>query len=223
MINPYLTVISQYANSPALLSLIDTFNEAVDPRALVEVFYDKIWNVDTAEGYGLDLWGRIVGIDRSFQILKPPRYSGFAEAYPGVTSFGFGPLYGGQPLREPYTITDDDVFRRLILAKAATNLTDGSISSVNQILLNFFHDRGNVYVREEPHRRYRYLGFAEAGGADGFDGLGAFGDFLGFRPSTMSITYVFNFRIEPYERHLVLYSTAFPRVAGVHAAIEVNA
>jgi hypothetical protein len=220
MINPWQTVVSQYANSPQLLALIDSFNDAVDPRATLELFYRTVWNLDTATGYGLDVWGRIVGIDRSMEILALPIFFGFGEAAPGVTTLGFGPFYGGQPLRQPFTLPNDDAYRRLIYAKAMTNLTDGSITSINQILMTLFHGRGNAYVREEVPRPSHYFGFAEAGGADGFDGLGAFGDYLGFRRSTMTVTYVFDFALEPWEEHVVRHSEAIPRIAGVTTRVQ---
>jgi hypothetical protein len=222
MINPYLTVISQYINNPPLLALVDTFNEAADGRALTEIFYNDLWNIDTATGYGLDVWGRIIGIDRSMRVLTGSLYWGFESALPGVTTFGFGPFYNGQALREPFTITDDDDYRRLILAKAATNLSDGSITSVNKILMDFFQNRGNAYVREETVTRYRYFGFDEAGGADGFDGFGPFGDFLGFRSSQMIVTYVVDFDIRPWEKYAVIYSPAIPHPAGVTIRYEIE-
>lgn len=222
MINWWKTVISQYANSPRLQGLIDTFNEAVDPRALIQIFYDHQWNIDTATEHGLDVWGRVVGVERTILVPTMPLYLGFASATPGVTTFGFGPWYSGQNLQSRYTITDDGVFRRLIFAKAATNITNGSITSTNKILMDFFAGRGNAYVREEPSQPWHYFGFAEAGGASGFNQNGAFGDYLQFRKNTMRVTYVFDFDLEDYEKAIVLYSPAIPRPAGVHVAIEVN-
>ena len=224
MINPWQTVISQYANSPTLLALIDTFNESIDPRALIEVFYKKVWDIDQATDYGLDIWGRIIGIDRSFQIPIGPKYFGFSDARPGVTTWGFGPFYSGQKLRQPYTITDNDAYRRLILAKAATNITDGSIVSVNKILTDLFANRGRVYVREMPPPSWHYFGFAEQKSASGFNQEGSFGDYLRRRTSSMmNVTYVFNFSLEDYEDHIVRYSSAIPRTAGVQVEVEINA
>lgn len=58
------TVLSQYANSPKMLALIQSANDALDPSANVDLFYANVWNIQTATGYGLDVWGRIVGISR---------------------------------------------------------------------------------------------------------------------------------------------------------------
>lgn len=59
------TIISQYGNSPTLLKLIQNMNDNIDPSADIDGFFNFIWNVDTAQGFGLDIWGRIVNISRT--------------------------------------------------------------------------------------------------------------------------------------------------------------
>ena len=64
--NNYLsTIASQYANSPTILSLIESFNAAVDPSKTIDNIWVKILNLSTAEGFGLDICGRIVGVTRT--------------------------------------------------------------------------------------------------------------------------------------------------------------
>lgn len=65
MINVSQTVISQYGNSPTLLAMIESMNAAIDPSADIDNFYRWIWSVDSAQGFGLDIWGRIVGVSRT--------------------------------------------------------------------------------------------------------------------------------------------------------------
>lgn len=60
------TIISQYANSPAICKLVYNMNEYIRPDANIDNFFNFIFNVDTAQGFGLDIWGRIVNVDRSF-------------------------------------------------------------------------------------------------------------------------------------------------------------
>ena len=48
------TVISQYANSPILLKVISQLNITLDVEADIQRFYEMIWNVETAQGIGLD-------------------------------------------------------------------------------------------------------------------------------------------------------------------------
>lgn len=39
-------------------------NEYIKPDTDIDNFFSFIWNVDTAQGFGLDIWGRIVGVSR---------------------------------------------------------------------------------------------------------------------------------------------------------------
>jgi hypothetical protein len=64
MENVLQTVVSQYSNSPTILALIESFNAAVDPSADIDNFLTRVWQVDTAQGFGLDIWGRVVGVSR---------------------------------------------------------------------------------------------------------------------------------------------------------------
>ena len=61
------TVQSEYANSPTIMALIESFNASVDPSGDIDNFWAYVWNVNTAQGFGLDIWGRIVGVTRIIQ------------------------------------------------------------------------------------------------------------------------------------------------------------
>ena len=91
------TIISQYANSPVLMQLIQNMNEYLDPQANIQAFYDNIWNVQTAIGYGLDVWGKIVGVSRQ---LSVPQSDFFGFSQGDLQPFGQAPLYPG-PVRAP--------------------------------------------------------------------------------------------------------------------------
>jgi hypothetical protein len=152
----WTTIIAQYANSPILTSMIESFNAAMDLTVPMENFYDFIWNVDTAQGYGLDVWGRIVGVQRAIQIPGSVSLFGFNEAGASWTGFGQGSFYGGQSINTNYILNDTD-FRKLILAKAAGNISDGSIPSVNSILLALFPNRGDCYVKDNQDMSLAYV------------------------------------------------------------------
>ncbi|NHB63836.1 DUF2612 domain-containing protein, partial [Photorhabdus sp. RW14-46] len=64
MENVGATILAQYAASPKLNSLIRSFNAAVSSVEFINTFYDLIWNIDTANTYGLDVWGKIVNVSR---------------------------------------------------------------------------------------------------------------------------------------------------------------
>ena len=71
MENVLQTVISEYANSPTMLALIQSFNAAVEANGDIDNFYSWIWNIATAQGFGLDIWGRIVGVVRTINTSPP--------------------------------------------------------------------------------------------------------------------------------------------------------
>lgn len=140
----WATVISQYGNSPVLTAIIEAFNDAADQTGDFDAFFDKTWNVATAEGYGLDVWGRIVGVSRTLQLVGADTYFGFEEAGDGE-GFGQAPFFSGQPLTSNFDLSDD-AYRLLIYAKAQANISDGGIPAINQIMLNLFPGRGDCYV-----------------------------------------------------------------------------
>jgi Protein of unknown function (DUF2612) len=140
----WTTVISQYANSDILTGLIVDWNNNLDQTADFENFYDFIWNIDTAQGFGLDILGRIIGVGRVLHIAAGD-YFGFEEALPGSEPFGGGSFYSGGGLTNSFALSDD-AYRVLLFAKALSNISDGSIKSINQLLKNLFPNRGNTYV-----------------------------------------------------------------------------
>jgi hypothetical protein len=139
------TIISQYANSDVLTTLIGNFNDYLDQTANMENFFDFIWNVNTAQGYGLDIWGKIVDVSRVLRIVGDTRYLGFEQALPDSDPFNQSSFFAGATLTSNFSLSDA-AYRALIFAKALFNITDGSIPSINQILLNLFPNRGNCYV-----------------------------------------------------------------------------
>ena len=144
MQSPQSTVIRQYGNSPALTQLVQNMNDYFDPSANLGNFFTQIWNIDTAQGYGLIIWGRIVNVGNTIQVTNPD-YFGFSQA--GLDGFSQGPFYSGEATTATFVLSDD-AYRQVILAKALFNICDGSIPAINQILLNLFAGRGNCYVQE---------------------------------------------------------------------------
>lgn len=150
------TVLSQYANSSRLLTILEGWNQAFDPSGLIDLWYQQIWNLKTAQGYGLDVWGRIVGVSRVLKITSE-KYLGFSEAN-DLTEEGFNtaPFYSGSSATRNYRLSDD-AFRQLINAKAMANITDGSITSINAILMTLFAGQGDAYVKDNGDMTIAYV------------------------------------------------------------------
>lgn len=145
--NPWLTIISQFSNSDVLTTLITNFAQYIDPTQNVDDFFDFIWNVDTAQGYGLDVWGRIVGVSRTIEVPSTQSYFGFEEMPDAGSTFPFDIFFSGSIGTNNFQLSDS-AFRVLIFAKALANISDGSIPSINQLLLNLFPNRGDCYVTD---------------------------------------------------------------------------
>lgn len=139
MINLEQTIQAQYANSPILLQLINNMNSYIDPWANLTNFYNQVQNVLTAQGYGLDVWGRIVGVSRTVPI--PSGNSSFYFRESGVgTPFGPGgsaPFWDGSKGTTLYRL-GDAAFLTLILTKALANISICSAPALNQMLQNLF-------------------------------------------------------------------------------------
>ena len=153
MITVEQTIISQYDNSSTIVQLIQNMNEYLDPRADFDTFYNFVWNVETAQGFGLDIWGRIVNISRELLIPDDPVYFGFASG-----SFGFdqAPFFDGTvPATHTYALADD-AYRQLILIKALANISATNAPTINQLLRNLFAGRGRCYVNDLGGMQLRY-------------------------------------------------------------------
>jgi hypothetical protein len=103
----WASVISQYANSSKLTALITRFNAALDQTQNMESLYDLVWNIATAAGWGLDVWGRIVDVPRTLHLPGSATYLGFQEAGGSWTGFNQGGFYSGQAISDNYDLSDD--------------------------------------------------------------------------------------------------------------------
>lgn len=216
------TIISQYADSPRLLALLSAIDEWISQDANLENFYQFIWNLRReggAFGYGLDVWGRIVNVARTFSLTTFGDSFGFGEAG-DRTGFNQANFYLNDQTTTNFTLTDE-VYRLLIFARAALNITDCSIPAINAILMNLFPNRGNAYVTDGANVPQGDLfGFGEAQDRVQF-GLGPFIDsFSPTMPRPMTMVYVFEFTLEPFEIAMVTNSGALPKPVGVSAAVS---
>lgn len=137
------TLLWQYSGSPTLVALIAAMAAAIDPTTDLDNFYDYVWSIDTAQGFGLDIWGRIVGVGRVYPI-STGQFLGFKEAT-DAQPFGQGIFYSGGSATANFALSDS-AYRQLILAKALANVLDGGVASINRLLMTMFQGRGNAYV-----------------------------------------------------------------------------
>lgn len=157
-LDPIRSVISQYANSPTILQLIANMDEYVRPRANLQNFYDFVWNVDTAQGFGLDIWGRIVDVGRLVVLPNDETTFGFANAAipDDWKPFNAGTFYQGPSASQAY-ILPDNTYRVLILAKAMANIAATTAPALNRLVSNLFPGRGRTYVLDLGGMRMRWV------------------------------------------------------------------
>ena len=153
--NYWNTIISQYANSQRITQLIGNMDAYLDPTANIDTFFDNVFNINTAIGYGLDVWGRILNVKRTVQ-LSAVSYFGFQEASPGSLTFGQGTFFTGGSFTTNFNLTDPS-FRTLLFAKALSNICNGSIAAINGLLRALFPGRGNAYVIDNNNMSMVYF------------------------------------------------------------------
>lgn len=159
MIDLKSTIISQYKGSPAILSLLESINTALDPNSDIQAFYFNAFNILTASGWGLDNWGRIIGLSRSFKLPEPVADDdqfGYITDVDPQEWFGFdqAPFRLRLASYTGYISLDDDSYRQLLLLKAASNISNSSVPNINRILNELFKKR--CYVLEVGTMTIRY-------------------------------------------------------------------
>ncbi len=179
------TILTQYSASQKILSIIDTFNQAISIDDFTDEFINRVWDLTTCESFGLDMWGKIVGVGRYITSPIDNASFGFGEAddespdYP--TPFNDSPFYAG--VQETTNVRlGDDAYRTLIFCKAFSNISIATIPDVNKFLKILFNNRGRAYC-------------------------------INYRDMTMGIT--FEFELAPYEKAILTNHDVAPIPSGV--------
>ena len=184
---------SQYAASPRILALLVKKAALADPGKDFMVWYHHVFDPTTAEGVGLDIWGRIVGAVRTLAIEQKP--FGFTPSR--LQPFDQGVFYNGQPIYASSTLNDAE-FRTLIFWKAAANIGSAEAPALNFLLQRLFPEKtcyvletGIMHIRvvsefelEEIHRAiFRRYGLLAKGAGVGVEWLEVPRPCLGFADS----------------------------------------
>lgn len=146
MKNRQETLMSQYANSPIICSLIENMNDCLDPAHDIQSFYNLAFNLATAKGFGLDIWGRIVGVDRNINV--PPndvQVFGFETRNKSFYPFNNRPFSAAGNGYSAYRLPDDK-FLTLIMIKAASNILYATATNINRFMKMIFIDKRAYYL-----------------------------------------------------------------------------
>lgn len=132
---------SQYGDSPHIKGVIKGYYDYISPQKDIDLIYDKMINIYTAEGYGLDVWGRIVGISREYVAVDEQYdYLGFDNSpynMDRIETFNNAPFY---KVVNGKIRLEDSAYRTYILIKALINISNVSLSSLNYIFSQLFPD-----------------------------------------------------------------------------------
>ncbi|NMX42961.1 DUF2612 domain-containing protein [Pseudomonas sp. WS 5407] len=125
-------VINEYRDKPRITKWLALLPEIANDhleKALGQVYGS--YDVDTVTGEQLDIIGRIVGVARP--ILRGAAYDVFGYAgNDAYTNFNIAPYIGdGTMVDAPL---NNDLYRKLIKAKIARNVSDGTIDSIIQLV-----------------------------------------------------------------------------------------
>lgn len=96
---------SQYSNSPTIKQILLSLADNINPDADIDVFYQNIINIDSANGVGLDIWGTIVGAPRKLQLEEDSKE----------------------------IILNDDMYRNYIKFKMLANISPATLETLNKI------------------------------------------------------------------------------------------
>jgi hypothetical protein len=148
------TVMKQFSNSNTLLALLADFDQWVDVSQFSAGFLANVWDISTAQGFGLDIWGRILGQSRYLQIEQLPgdNFGWNINAHPGTQwqPWSQAPWYNGAAAGTTAFPLQDEAYRQLLLVKAAANIASSDCPSINALMRSMFGSRGRCYVGYDP-------------------------------------------------------------------------
>ena len=213
------TIISQYAQSPTINRLIDNVNAYLDPQIDIDNFLLNIWDIQTANGAGLDIWGKIVGVGRILKIPSLENVVGFSQQTDdNITPFNDGVFYI-QGIDQYNTLSLlDEPYRKLIMIKALSNISRSTPQAINYILTQLFGGqiRKTSFIDGTRLDSDIILDQTVLGEKVVTESVPTNRCYVADH-NNMSIGLVFEFDLEPWEYALLSQTNVLPIPAGVGA------
>ena len=122
-------MLSQYANSPVFVKLVNGIKDQLDNSKTLNDWYNIVFNLKTATGFGLDIWGKI---------LNQSRRVSYDDNGTTVNVY----LQGAQTVDGvSYTAEQmEDLYRTVLFFRAFSYITNCTVKSLNELLLFYFND-----------------------------------------------------------------------------------
>lgn len=141
-------MISQYANSPKFVALVNSLRAVFSNSGLIKDWFNVVYNIKTAKGFGLDIWGKILNQGRNFTYTNPK--TGVKTDY----------YLQGELTIDGTNFTAEQIentYRTVLLMKALSYITNATGKSLNDLLQFYFQDRGKMYVIKYDTMKIRYV------------------------------------------------------------------
>ena len=130
------TILSQYSASPHILQLTHDFALRIDPAPDIDVFFKNVFDIDTAVGWGLDNWGRILALPREV-IVGADEWFGYYGSQ--LQPWNQAPFFNPDQTVDSYKMSDE-MYRKALYYKAAANISTSSAYDLNRNLTKIFPD-----------------------------------------------------------------------------------
>jgi len=131
-------MLSQYANSPKYLSLVNGLKSQFDNAQTIQDWYNVVYNIRTAKGYGLDWWGKILNQTRWISYIDDNNQKVDLYLQGALTVDG-----------NTYTADQiENLYRTLLIFRAMSNIGNATIPSLTTLLNAAFEGRGSIYIDE---------------------------------------------------------------------------
>lgn len=130
-------MISQYANSPRFVKLVEGMRSQFNNAQTIEDWFNVVYNLKTAEGYGLDIWGII---------LNRSRYITYNDNGTEKTVY----LKGAKTV-DGIDYTEEQIenlYRSVLFLTLMSYITNATMNSLSLLLRDFFKERGICYIVE---------------------------------------------------------------------------
>lgn len=143
------TILSQYSASPHILQLTHDISLRIDPAPDIDTFFEKVFDIETAQGWGLDNWGRILGVPRGVQVATVDWFGYYGS---GLQPWNNAPWFNDAQATNNYPLTDE-AYRKLLMYKAAANIGTADAATINRLLSQIFPtydhvvDNGDMSIR----------------------------------------------------------------------------
>lgn len=140
-------MISQYANSPKFVALVNSLRGVFNNAKLISDWFNIVYNIKTAKGFGLDIWGKILNQGRNFTYTN--QTTGVQTNYylEGELTVD-GTVFSAEEIEE--------IYRKVLFMKAMSLITNATEKSLNELLQFYFEGR-RVYVIQYDTMKLRYV------------------------------------------------------------------